>query len=331
MGAAVIFEASMALGAFLGGMVVGKSKLSHQAGEDLLPLRDAFAVLFFLSVGMLFKPTYLLEQPWLILASLAIVLLVKSFTAALVVSFLGYSVRTGLTVATSLAQVGEFSFILAQVAQSLNLISTDVYNVLVVCALISIAINPGFFSLIPKIEGFLQKNEKLWNWLNAKADRRAMEHTEENSELLHNLGDPIVAIVIGYGPVGASAVGTFKKHSITPVVIDLNVDTVNELHDLDEYAIFGNSTKKSVLEAAGIDKAAYLVITLPVIADVVSTIATALSLNPDVRIFVRARFLNDEPLLKQVGIKGIAFEEEEVAKAITNLINEDITTNPLEE
>ena len=331
VGAAVIFEASMALGAFLGGMVVGKSKLSHQAGEDLLPLRDAFAVLFFLSVGMLFKPTYLLEQPWLILASLAIVLLVKSFTAALVVSFLGYSVRTGLTVATSLAQVGEFSFILAQVAQSLNLISTDVYNVLVVCALISIAINPGFFSLIPKIEGFLQKNEKLWNWLNAKADRRAMEHTEENSELLHNLDDPIVAIVIGYGPVGASAVDTFKKHSITPVVIDLNVDTVNELHDLDEYAIFGNSTKKSVLEAAGIDKAAYLVITLPVIADVVSTIATALSLNPDVRIFVRARFLNDEPLLKQVGIKGIAFEEEEVAKAITNLINEDIATKPLEE
>ena len=155
VGAAVFFEASVALGAFLGGMVVGKTKVSHQAGADLIPFRDAFAVLFFLSVGMLLDPAFIIAEPWLILAALFVVLVVKPLTAIFIVSVLGYSAQTGLVVGISLSQVGEFSFILASQAHALGIIGLQVYNVLVVCAIISITLNPGAFRRLHRIEAWL--------------------------------------------------------------------------------------------------------------------------------------------------------------------------------
>jgi CPA2 family monovalent cation:H+ antiporter-2 len=327
VGAAVFFQASMALGAFLGGMVIGKTKVSHQAGADLLPLRDAFAVLFFLSVGMLFKPAFILEQPLLIVLCLLIVLVIKPLVALLVVTLLGYSVHTGLTVATALAQVGEFSFILAQQAQALGLVSDMVYNVLVVCALVSITLNPGYFRAIPGIEGALRRRPGLWKMLNARTEAR--EKRDSRRKLVApaaaaNEPQGRTAVVVGYGPTGKSVAKALAEQHITPVIIDLNVDTVNELNAKERRAVFGDATKREVLLAAGIEQAGYLVLTLPMLDYTVAAATMAKSLNPELRILVRARFVNDSPILQTVGVDGIALEEEEVARALTALLLDDM-------
>lgn len=328
VGAAVFFQASMALGAFLGGMVVGKTKVSHQAGADILPLRDAFAVLFFLSVGMLFDPRFFVQQPWLIVLCLIIVLIVKPVTAFLVVPALGYSAHTGLTVAISLAQVGEFSFILAQQAQFLGIIPDVVYNVLVVCALISITLNPGFFRAIPKIEAALQRWPRVWRMLNSRADKKALQDSERKldgeASSLPEAEEKALAVVVGYGPTGKSVAHALMAQNITPVIIDLNVDTVNRLNEKERRAIFGDSTKREILLAAGIERAQYLIITLPMLDHTAGTATMAKTLNPDIRILVRARFLGDGDLLEQIGVSGIAFEEEEVAHALTVLLLDDL-------
>ncbi len=157
-------------GRFPGGMVVGRTSVSHQAAEDLLPMRDAFAVLFFLSVGMLFNPALLWVEPLLVLAGLAVVLVVTPFTAALVVILAGGSTRTALTVALGLAQIGEFSFILAQQARQVELMSDNGYSLLVAIALVSIAVNPLLFRLVDPLEGWLQGRPRLWAMLNRRTE-----------------------------------------------------------------------------------------------------------------------------------------------------------------
>ncbi|AKL97605.1 cation:proton antiporter [Endomicrobium proavitum] len=332
--AAVVFQASFALGAFLGGMVVGKSKVSNQAAADILPLRDAFAVLFFLSVGMLFDPRYFIEYPLLILACLAIVLIVKPLTAMFVVTILGYSIRTALTVAAGLAQVGEFSFILAQEAKRLNLAGDTVYNAIVICAIISITLNPAVFSRIPAFETILRSKEKLWNFLNAVAEKRGSKRNK-NQELAKNLlptEDYLAkktALIIGYGPTGQKITQMLLEHDVHPIIIEMNVDTVNSLSAKGFFTIYGDSTKKDILEAAGISSADYVIITVPSLSITSATASLAAALNPKARIFVRARFLHSKEHLKQIGISGIAIEEEEVAKSLTSLLLDDLEEQSL--
>ena len=161
-GSAVGFGVSMALGAFLAGMVVGQTEVSHQAAADALPMRDAFAVLFFVSVGMLFDPCVVLHRPWLLFGLLVIVLLAKPFTAFLIVWALRYSVRSALTVAVALAQIGEFSFLLADEARRHQLLPTEGYSLLVACALLSITVNPLLFRLIDPLEKWLRGKRRFW-------------------------------------------------------------------------------------------------------------------------------------------------------------------------
>ena len=324
VGASVFFQASMALGAFLGGMVIGKTKLSHQAGADILPLRDAFAVLFFLSVGMLFNPAFLLEQPLLIALCLGIVLMLKPLVAMLVVTALGYSTFTGLVAAISLAQVGEFSFILAKQAQHLGIIPESVYNVLVACALVSITINPALFSTIPRLEAALKKRERLWRFLNAKAEGKALKGNAVHARGHGPAPDVPIAVVVGYGPAGKSVVAALSDKGVTPVVIDLNVDTVNRLSGKGMWTIFGDASKRDVLIAAGIERAGFLILTMPVIEDVAAAAAMARSLNPGIRILARARFLEEDKMLRKAGVSAIAFEEDEVAKSLSVMVLENV-------
>lgn len=329
VGAAYFFQASLALGAFLGGMVVGKSRLSYQAGADLLPLRDAFAVLFFLSVGMLLDPSFVIDRPGLIFSALFIVLVVKPLTAIFVVSLLGYSARTGLVVGISLAQVGEFSFILAQLAHSLNIIEMDVYNVLVVCAIISITLNPGTFRMIPKLERLLQGKPRLWALLNNRANKKAAKVSKAASSKLTSLPEPsplqdAQVVVVGYGPTGKSVVKALKKQKINTTVIDLNVDTVNYLNQQGQNAVYGDSTRKDILKAAGLAKADYLVITTPQLESTAATAAAGREISGNLRILVRARFLSDKDLLRSAGVNAIVFEEEEVAQSLSEAVSEDI-------
>ncbi len=326
VGAAWAFGASMALGAFLGGLVVGKSPVSHQAGADLLPLKDAFSVLFFVSVGFLFEPAFIAAHPGLVLACLFIVLAAKPLVAMVVVSLLGYSVRTALTVATGLAQVGEFSFILAQAAERLNLIPAEVHSLLVICCLVSITVNPGLVRGVPRIEARLQRCPRLWHALSRRADRKAMKGNQvEEAVLSAEEEDAGRAVVAGYGPTGRQVAEALNAQGLVPVVIDLNVDTVNELTDRGRHAVFGDSSKNDVLRAAGVEKARYLVVTIPEISLAAATVTAARELNPNLRVLVRARFLNDKGLLCNLGVTAIAFEEEEVAKTLSELVLDDLS------
>lgn len=326
VGAAVLFHASMALGAFLGGMVVGKTKISHQAGADVLPLRDAFAVLFFLSVGMLFEPAFLLREPWLVLTCLVIILVVKPLTTIITVSLIGYPVRTALTVAAGLSQIGEFSFILAQAANGLGLIPADIYSALVVCSLVSISLNPGLFKQLPALERLLAKNKKLWALLTVRSERKFLKTSQQlgqaSSELLEDIAKikGEIAIVVGYGPTGRSVAQALFDKGITPVVVDMNVDTVTGLAKEGKKAVFGNATKESILRAAGVEKAAYLIITLPSIADTAATATCARAINSSMRIIARARFLEDGKLLNRAGVTEVVFEEKAIAKDLTELL-----------
>jgi CPA2 family monovalent cation:H+ antiporter-2 len=334
--AATVFQASFALGAFLGGMVVGKTKVSSQAAADMLPLRDAFAVLFFLSVGMLFDPHFVLKQPTLIAACLLIVLIVKPLTATAVVTILGYSPRTALTVAAGLAQVGEFSFILAQEAKRLNLASDAVYNVIVVCAIISITLNPSVFAKIPDFETYLKAKKKIWRFITSVSDKRGRKRNK-NQDLAKNLLPAKellkekIAIVVGYGPTGREITRALSEHQIHPIIVEMNIDTVNELSNRGQFAIYGDSTKQNVLEAASIADADYLVITVPSLNIAYDTAAMASALNPKTKIYVRSRFLSSGESLKQIGVSGIAFEEQEVAKSLTSLLVEDLEKLTLEQ
>jgi CPA2 family monovalent cation:H+ antiporter-2 len=332
--AAFVFQASFALGAFLGGMVVGKSKLSHQAGADILPLRDAFAVLFFLAVGMLFDLKFLIEYPVLICVCLAIVLFIKPLTALITVYLLGYSPKTALIVAAGLAQVGEFSFILAQEAKRLNLAGSEVYNAIVVCSIISITLNPSIFAKVPTVENFLKTKTKIWNLLNFKIEKKG-DKNNKNSQfvqtILHaqDFPDQKNAIVIGYGPTGQQVVKALKEQNVNLIVIDINIDTINSLTAQGISTVYGNSSQKEILVAAGIKTTDYLIITIPSLTLTLETATLASSLNPKARILARARFLDSKEILKQAGISQIAFEEAEVAKALTLLLLDDLENQNL--
>jgi len=332
VGAAAAFGASMALGAFLGGMVVGKSSVSHQAGADLLPLKDAFSVLFFVSVGMLFEPAFILEHPGMVLVCFLIVIVAKPLVAMLVVSLLGYSVHTALTVATGLAQVGEFSFILAQAAEKLNLIPTEVYSILVICSMASIIMNPSLVRRVPKLEAFLKKRPGLWKALSYRADRKAMKGNQLSEAVLSGAEEEAGrAVVVGYGPVGRQVSEALAKEGLVPVLIDMNVDTVNKLNEEGRHAVFGDSSKNDVLRAAGIEKARYLIVTIPDVAMTAATVAAARELNLQLRILARARFLNDKALLCSLGVAAVAFEEEEVARSLAEMVLNDLVGKLQEE
>lgn len=331
--AAFVLKTSLALGAFLGGMIVGKSKVSHQAGADILPLKDAFGILFFLAVGMLFNLKFALENATLICTCLVIILFIKPLTAVFTVSMLGYSTRTALTIAVGLSQIGEFSLILAQEARRLGFSKENdiVYNAIVVCSIVSIALNPSIFKKISKIEKLLQSRKKLWTILNFVTDRKGNKSKIIAKNLLPTKEYFLqkTAIVVGYGPTGKKVTQTLKDHNIKPVIIETNIDTVNSISSQKQAVIYGNSTKRDILVVAGIKNADYLIITIPNLNSTLETVSIASILNSKARILVRARFLDSENSLKQAGVSGIAFEEEEVSNALTSLLLDDLEKQSL--
>jgi len=324
-GSYFFFGASMALGAFLAGMVVAQSPVSHQVAADALPMRDAFAVLFFVSVGMLFDPAFLIHQPLMVLAALGIILLVKPLAALAIVAMLGHSARTALTVAVGLAQIGEFSFILSDLAGRHELMPAAGHNVLVASAIISITLNPLLFRSLPKMEAWLKARPELWRLLNRRAEARVATINLASAESLARLAKPEsrLAIVIGYGPVGRSVHRLLREASLSTVVIDLNMDTVASLTAEGQTAIFGDASHESILEQAGAKRASYVILTLPHSSDRAAIVMAARSLNPSARILVRARYLREREDLEQAGANAAVFEEAEAAVALARLVLAD--------
>ena len=320
-GSAYVFGASMALGAFLAGMVVGQSPVSQQAGADALPLRDAFGVLFFASVGMLFDPTFILREPLLVAASLAIIMIGKPLAALVIVAVMGYPLRTGLTVALGLAQIGEFSFILSDVARQHGLMNEAGHNVIVACAILSISVNPFLFRLIAPLEAAIQRSPRLGRLLNRRTQQREGRMNAQAAELIERSAEPL-AVIVGYGPVGKSVDDILRKDGTRTVVVDLNMDTIQELTKAGRAAIFGDAFNIEVMHAA-LGPATYVIITLPHAANRDPLIAAAKLINPNVKVFVRARYIREREELEQVGADAACFEEVEAAVALAKLVLAD--------
>jgi monovalent cation:H+ antiporter-2, CPA2 family len=247
-----IFGVSLALGAFLAGAVVGETDLSHKAAADALPLRDAFAVLFFVSVGMLLDPGYLLDNPLAIIAVVALVVVGKSLAAITIVAILGYPVRTGLTVGAGLAQVGEFSFILATAGVGLGLLPEEAYQLIVAGALISITLNPLVFAAVDRIDAWLKARPGLRRHLDRGGGRLARPAPEEEPLAGH-------AVICGWGRVGRTVARALEQRGFGYVVVEEHRRTVEALRERGVSALYGDIADASLLEYAGIRRARVLV------------------------------------------------------------------------
>lgn len=328
---AIVFGVSMALGAFLAGMVVGQTELSHQAAADAMPMRDAFTVLFFVSVGMLFDPRVMLDHPSLLLALLGIVLIANPIAAFIVAWTMHYSFRTAITVAIVLSQIGEFSFLLANEAMRSKLLTAEGQSLLVACSILSIALNPILFLGIDPLENWLRRKPRLWRLLNGRAESGGAELNKSTQasllEMEESKKQSVTAVIVGYGPVGETASRILRDFGVKPVVIDLNLDTVKSLAESGTLSIYGDATRPEILTAAGIKHAKYLLVTVPAVLARTVIILAAKNLNPELRVFVRARYIQERAWLAEVGATGVVTEEAETAVGLAVLLLREMNAN----
>jgi CPA2 family monovalent cation:H+ antiporter-2 len=298
--AAKLFGASMALGAFLAGMIVGQSEFSARAATDALPMRDAFAVLFFVSVGMLFDPNQLLEAPGQIALTLAVILIAKPASAWLFLVAMGKPPRLSGTVALALAQIGEFSFLLASTSQQLGILKPEAASNLVAASILSIAINPLLYRWARKLPQHGKTIEPEASTEPARAGRDERDR----------------AIIVGYGPTGQVLEKILSENGLETCVIDLNLDAVRGLSRRGARAVYGDATSAGVLNSAGLERAAALFLTSAALEGTGDLIRASKELNPDIRIFARATFLKDVRLLTDAGARSVISAEGEVALAM---------------
>lgn len=316
-GASALFNVSFALGAFFAGSVMSESELSHRAAEESLPLRDAFSVLFFVSVGMLFDHTILIEQPIHMLAVVAIIILGKSLAAlALVIAF-RYPLNTALTVAASLAQIGEFSFILAGLGLSLGLMPAEGMSLVLAGALISIALNPLLFAAIAPFQRWLLKRSELARSLEQRQDPYAELPMSTERKYLDGQ-----IVLIGYGRVGRRIAKALEARDIPYVVAEQNRELVENLRKNGIVAVSGSAADPAVLIQAHIANAAMLVVATPDPLNVRQIVDTARALNPNIEIVLRTHSEDESRLLRKNKIGTVFFGEEELAKGMTSHILE---------
>jgi CPA2 family monovalent cation:H+ antiporter-2 len=321
VGSAGVFGVSMALGAFLAGMIVGTSDYSLRAATDALPMRDAFAVLFFVSVGMLLRPGSVVEHPTFALAALAIVIVGKPLTAALVTWLMRYPLRTTLTVAVALSQIGEFSFILVTLGRDLGIVPAEAMDIVVLVAIISITLNPLAFAAIDPVDRWITK-QRAGRSSGAASDEESMDVGASSS-----LDPASRAIVIGYGPTGRTVTRLLRENGISPTVVDLNMENVRALRDQGVSAVHGDARHPDTLVHAGLPHAGTLIVSG---ADTGSpdVIKGARGINPNVHIFVRGNYLRDVPPLRSAGAEEVFAGEGEVAMAMTEAVLRRLGATP---
>jgi len=251
-----------------------------------------------------------------------VVLIAKPLAAIAIVSALGYPGRTALTVAIGLAQIGEFSFIVGELAMKYGLLPEEGRSLLVACALVSITMNPLVFRAMPRIERRLQSWPSVWKLLDGRSDRRAKAGNEAARAKVEEMTGPI-AVLVGYGPVGRQLDELLRKSGVRTVVIDLNMDAVSTLMAEDRVAIYGDATNPEVLAQAGIERATHLVFSTPSSENQLAMISNAKLLNPEIRILIRARFAAEEFSLKQYGADVTIVDEVESGVALAEAILED--------
>ena len=314
-GAAVLFGVSLALGAFFGGLVLRESEFSHRAAEDSLPFRDAFAVLFFVSVGMLFDPLVLLQRPGQVLAVVAIVMLGKSVAAALLVLALRYPLNSALTVSASLAQIGEFSFILVALGDSLGVLPPEAKSLLVAGAMLSIAFNPLLFEALAPLQRWLLQRSALARRLEARDDPLAALPDDTDARLLARQ-----VVLVGHGRVGARVARALAAAGVPLVVVDRQREEVQALRERGQAAVLGDATEAGVLVQAHVATARTLVVALADTREVALMIDTARALNPKLRIVVRAPHDEGALLLQRAGADHTVQAEQTLAQELTQQV-----------
>lgn len=314
-GASVLFHVSFALGAFFAGTVMRESDLSHRAAEESLPLRDAFSVLFFVSVGMLFEPAVLVEEPLHVLAVVAIIILGKGLAAALLVLAFRYPLSTALTVAASLAQIGEFSFILAGLGKDLGLLSAEGMSLVLAGALISIALNPLVFGLIQPFKTLVLKRSALARRLEHRADPLAVLPMSTEKKFLEGQ-----VVVVGYGRVGRRISRALGERQIPFVVVEQNRERVEQIRAEGLVAVSGDSGDPGTLIQAHIAKASMLVIATPDPVHVPHMVEIARTLNPAIEVVIRTHSPDAVQMFRRDGLGQVFFDEEELARGMKNHI-----------
>jgi CPA2 family monovalent cation:H+ antiporter-2 len=289
-GAALVFDVSLALGAFFAGMILGETQLSRRAAEETLPLRDAFAVLFFVSVGMLFDPAVVIEQPGALLATVAIIIVGKSLAAFAIIRAFGYPTRTALTISASLAQIGEFSFILAALGVSLGALTEDARDLILAGAIVSILVNPILFALIvPKVR------------------------TGGSAGPPATPAEPAETVLVGYGRVGQAIVGRLTKARNAITVVEDQSDTAAEARAAGLTVLTADATTPGVLERLCTSTAKILLVAIPEGVEAGVIVRRARNLQPSLHIVARAHSREEADDLKRWGADEVIVAEEEAA------------------
>ena len=304
-GAAYLFDVSFALGAFFAGMILGESQLSRRAAEETLPLRDAFAVLFFVSVGMLFDPSVVVEQPWPLLATVAIIILGKSIVAYGIVRAFRFSNETALTVSASLAQIGEFSFILAGLGVGLNILPQEGRDLILAGAILSIFANPFIFTLM----------------VGRAPLRRPFPAASPEDERGGNVPESGKAhtVLVGYGRVGKLVAQELRASGTSFSVIEYQEDIAQRAPD-GLHVIIGNAAIPAVLEEAGLQKSDRLVIAIPGGFEAGGIAQIARELKPSIKMIARAHSDEEVAYLTRLGVKHVIMGEREIAAKMAILL-----------
>jgi CPA2 family monovalent cation:H+ antiporter-2 len=309
-GSSAAFGVSFALGAFFAGVVLSESELSHQAGNDSLPLKDAFAVLFFVSVGMLFDPMILVREPVAVLATLAIIVVGKSLAAFIIVLVFRHPLRTALTVSASLAQIGEFSFILATLGASLGLLPADGRDLILAGAILSIALNPLTFAGIEPMTRWFEARPRLL----ALLERRGAER--HRVSVASPLGMRNHAILVGYGRVGGAIGPVLKAQELPFVVIERDHLMLASAQAEGIPTLVGDASAPGVLQAAGIEHARLIVIATPDGFQARRIVDIANQLKPGIDLVVRTHSQGEMQALEDRHVGRVVMGERELANGI---------------
>ncbi|HWV09811.1 YbaL family putative K(+) efflux transporter [Pseudomonas sp. GD03944] len=308
-GSAQLFGVSFALGAFFAGMILNESEYSHKAAEDSLPLRDAFAVLFFVSVGMLFNPAILLEKPLLVLGTFLVIVVGKSLAAMLIVLAFRKPLSTALTISVSLAQIGEFSFILIGLGIGLSLVPEAARDLVLAGAILSILCNPLLFLLIDRLQPWLDRREHT-----TPADLATEEPDEDHD--LHPITEVGHAILIGHGRVGSRISKRLRAEGIPLVIIDDNRTRAQELREEGFSVVLGNAASTHVLELANVTQARWLMIAIPNSLEAGQIALHGRQANAGLDIIARAHFDDEVDYLKEHDADLVVMGEREIARVM---------------
>jgi CPA2 family monovalent cation:H+ antiporter-2 len=309
--AARLFSVSFALGAFFAGMMLRESTLSHRAAEESLPLRDAFSVLFFVSVGMLFDPGVLVRDPAKVLTVTLIIMLGKTLAAVLLVLAFRYPLNTALTVGASLAQIGEFSFILAGLGLTLGLLPVEGQSLILAGAIISIALNPVVFAAVEPVQGWVRTRSER-----ARAHERSVDPLAELPASVDQARLSNHVLLVGYGRVGRRIAALLGEHGIPFVVAEQNREEVERLRERNIPAVSGDASDPGVLIQAHVHRAALLVVAAPDPLQVRRMVEVARTLNPRIHVLLRTHNEEEAELLRRERLGTVFMGEEQLAQAM---------------